>query len=43
MEDLQDARPDPGGPRVAGPSKATRERAQRLSYAGGRPLICYVG
>jgi uncharacterized protein (DUF305 family) len=43
MEDLQDAQPDPGDPRVAGPSKATRERAQRLSYAGGRPLICYVG
>ena len=41
MEDLQDARPDAA--RVAGPSKATRERAQRLSYAGGRPLICYVG
>ena len=41
MEDLQDARPDSA--RYAGPSKATRERAQRLSYAGGRPLICYVG
>ena len=41
MEDLQDARPD--AVRFAGPSKATRERAQRLSYAGGRPLICYVG
>jgi uncharacterized protein (DUF305 family) len=43
MEDLQDAQPDPGDARVAGPSEATRERAQRLSYAGGRPLICYVG
>jgi uncharacterized protein (DUF305 family) len=41
MEDLQDARPDAA--RYAGPSKATRQRAQRLSYAGGRPLICYVG
>ena len=37
MQDLQDAQPDCGA-RSPGPSKATRERAQRLSYAGGRPL-----
>jgi uncharacterized protein (DUF305 family) len=41
MADLQDAQPD--AVRLAGPSRATRERAQRLSYAGGRPLVCYVG
>jgi uncharacterized protein (DUF305 family) len=41
MEDLQGARA--AAARLAGPSKATRERAQRLSYAGGQPLICYVG
>jgi uncharacterized protein (DUF305 family) len=41
MQDLQDA--GPGSVRLAGPSKATRQRAERLSYAGGRPLICYVG
>jgi uncharacterized protein (DUF305 family) len=41
MEDLQGAQPD--SVRVARPSEATRKRAQRLSYAGGRPLICYVG
>jgi uncharacterized protein (DUF305 family) len=41
MQDLQDARPD--AVRLAGPSKTTRERAKRLSYAGGPPLICYVG
>jgi uncharacterized protein (DUF305 family) len=41
MEDLQDKQP--GSARMAAPSKATSERAQQLSYAGGRPLICYAG
>jgi uncharacterized protein (DUF305 family) len=42
MQDLRDEKPDLASGRD-GPSRAERERAQRLSYAGGRPLICYVG
>jgi uncharacterized protein (DUF305 family) len=42
MQDLQDEQPDLAA-RRDGPSRAERERAERLSYAGGRPLICYVG
>lgn len=42
MEELQDEQPELGA-RRDGPSRAEQERAQRLSYAGGRPLICYVG
>jgi hypothetical protein len=42
MQDLQEEQPDLAA-RRDGPSRAERERAERLSYAGGKPLICYVG
>jgi uncharacterized protein (DUF305 family) len=43
MQALQQDNPELAAARRAGPSRAVRERAERLSYAGGSPALCYVG
>jgi uncharacterized protein (DUF305 family) len=46
MQDLLvalDGEPNRTAPRRARSSPAARERASRSAFAGGRPLICYVG
>ena len=35
--------PNSLAPRRVRPSQQNRERATRSAFAGGRPLICYVG
>ena len=43
MQELQADDPELAAARRAGPSRVVRERAKRLSYAGGSPALCYVG
>ncbi len=43
MQDLQEEEPSLASAPRAGPSPAAVERAERLSYAGGRPALCFVG
>ena len=43
MQELEEGDAGLAAARRAGPSPAVRERAKRLSYAGGSPALCYVG
>jgi uncharacterized protein (DUF305 family) len=43
MQELEEGDAGLAAARRAGPSPAVRERAERLSYAGGSPALCYVG
>jgi uncharacterized protein (DUF305 family) len=38
-----EGQPSRSAPRRARPSRAARERTSRSAFAGGRPLICYIG
>ncbi len=43
MQELEEGDAGLAAARRAGPTAAVRERAERLSYAGGSPALCYVG
>ena len=43
MQELEEGDAGLAAARRAGPTAAVRERAERLSYAGGTPALCHVG